>query len=920
MPGRLMSEDPKPLKGEAMGRNEGSSGAPPTPIAAFDVEAEGDYQDGAGINNDGDAGEENPSDSGAGDESVTLSRRKMALESLGLAARGGRHGFQTKAALLFASVSVVALAGLSGWTHLGRGFCYGAVDNFYSPGGSSVGGAWPLGAGRYLDDNDNNGGGGGDGDDNNDGDWSGYSCDGIFVLTEPGSSDRCSYAQTCNGGDGLYISFVFCNDVMSTYQWCLLLSPLLLIWLVTLFRMLGTTAEDYFSPSLEMFSLKMGLPPRFAGVTLLALGNGAADVSATVSAFVMDPEKGYQMSLGALTGAGMFVGTVVAGMVIVTAEGVPCRGALVRDVVVFLITTVVVYFILKGGSVGPGAVTTFFTMYAAFVAIVLIADIYHRAVVLPRLAQMAERRERERQEEEGRRAQEAMGEALDAEAAAASEQVGAAEVPGPEGPAAAAVGSGTLDAALAKEESTREMGTEMRLDMPAPLGRDQNAASASIRLMPGQPPDPNAVGSFDEDAAENVPIRNRALNRVLMALSNYDRYEERGMAEADPQHAAEGWGVNSATLEEGGDRPVVLHGRDGVLNRHQHHHRSEGEHAGDSAAGTGGAAYSGGPMGSNSPYSAMVDNIDALEGVCAEEGSLGFGAHSWRGAWHDGREELRVHREEVWEDIMHNEDNGMVDKFLLICELPFIIMRKLSVPIPCEGYYCRALVALSMAVSPLWIGTYFLVQYDVNLFWAGGFPYILVMLAVFCLFGALVMRYAPGGDTNMALFVSGPIAFYGFVVAATWIDAIADQLVGLLGFLGVILHIPGSVMGLTVLAWGNSMGDLSANMTMARKGLANMAITACFAGPVFNILIGLGGGFTALSGITGNQEKEVHLTPSIETGFFFLLCNCLLLLVSGVAINKGRVPAGYGYAALALYLVYVVASLVLQFSGFGGNG
>ena len=45
------------------------------------------------------------------------------------------------------------------------------------------------------------------------------------------------------------------------------------------------------------------------------------------------------------------------------------------------------------------------------------------------------------------------------------------------------------------------------------------------------------------------------------------------------------------------------------------------------------------------------------------------------------------------------------------------------------------------------------------------------------------------------------------------------------------------VLGLTVLAWGNSIGDMSTNLAMARKGLANMAMTACYAGPVFNLLV-----------------------------------------------------------------------------------
>ena len=164
----------------------------------------------------------------------------------------------------------------------------------------------------------------------------------------------------------------------------------MILWMVILFRLLGSTAEDFFSPSLEMFSVKLGLPPRFAGVTLLALGNGAADVSATMSAIVNDEENGYKLSLGALTGAAMLVGGVVSGVVVLVAEGVPCRGALVRDVTALLITIVVVWSNLASGAIGPTAITTFLTMYGLFVCLVLVADVYHRTVVLPRLAAQAD--------------------------------------------------------------------------------------------------------------------------------------------------------------------------------------------------------------------------------------------------------------------------------------------------------------------------------------------------------------------------------------------------------------------------------------------------------------------------------------------------------------------------------------------------
>ena len=47
---------------------------------------------------------------------------------------------------------------------------------------------------------------------------------------------------------------------------------------------LGSTADMYLSPALETISDKLSCSESLAGVTLLALGNGAPDVFASLSA------------------------------------------------------------------------------------------------------------------------------------------------------------------------------------------------------------------------------------------------------------------------------------------------------------------------------------------------------------------------------------------------------------------------------------------------------------------------------------------------------------------------------------------------------------------------------------------------------------------------------------------------------------
>ena len=236
---------------------------------------------------------------------------------------------------------------------------------------------------------------------------------------------------------------------------------------------------------------------------------------------------------------------------------------------------------------------------------------------------------------------------------------------------------------------------------------------------------------------------------------------------------------------------------------------------------------------------------------------------------------------------------------------------QLTIPVPCDGYYCRPLIALSIAFSPLWLWYYFYDQFDVNIVDCSTTTVFLIFFLPFLL-GLMVLRFAPCGDIPPRLSVAVPITLVGFCISATWLDLIADLLVSLLSFFGVICRIPSTIMGLTVLAWGNSSQDLIANMTVARKGLSTMAITASFAGPVFNILVGLSIGLALLYSMGKPGEViVVELNNPLRIGFLFSVLNGLLVIICGVCINRGFLPKKYGYVALVLYFVYALASLTM---------
>ena len=60
------------------------------------------------------------------------------------------------------------------------------------------------------------------------------------------------------------------------------------------------------------------------------------------------------------------------------------------------------------------------------------------------------------------------------------------------------------------------------------------------------------------------------------------------------------------------------------------------------------------------------------------------------------------------------------------------------------------------------------------------------------------------------------LAFVGFALAVAWIYVIANEIVSILKAFGVYFGLSDAILGLTVLAWGNSIGDLIADVAICK--------------------------------------------------------------------------------------------------------
>ncbi|KAM1093265.1 hypothetical protein ACFX2B_008282 [Malus domestica] len=177
---------------------------------------------------------------------------------------------------------------------------------------------------------------------------------------------------------------------------------------------------------------------------------------------------------------------------------------------------------------------------------------------------------------------------------------------------------------------------------------------------------------------------------------------------------------------------------------------------------------------------------------------------------------------------------------IFILELPLYLPRRLTIPVVCEERWCKPYAVASVTLAPVLLSTLWNHQFG-NVSFKTKLAIYIIGLVFGITFGIVAFLTTEKSSPPKKCLV--PWLTAGFVMSITWSYLTAQELVGLLVSLGYILGVSPSILGLTVLAWGNSLGDLITNLTMALNGGtkgAQIAFSACYAGPIFNTLFGLG--------------------------------------------------------------------------------
>lgn len=610
------------------------------------------------------------------------------------------------------------------------------------------------------------------------------------------------------------------------------------IYLLLLFYALGTIAEEFFCPTLSQISEMLRMSPDVAGITILALGNGAPDL---FSSFAAVTQGQLPIALGALVGAGSFVTLVVVGAVALSANCTVRRFPFIRDVSGYLMGSSAVCAIVLSGGFQLWMPILFLVYYLIYVSISIGVNVYNNR-----------RAEARQQHVEMHIAQLAPEE---------TEEISKFYSEAPEN----------------NEDRT--------VHVYRPVTTSAGLARATISFVPSIATDSdngNDSGGEDNDSEED---EERGINGSSSYLTVNNQGRRRRSLSGNIVRKRS---RNYSSLIPRANEEEDDHLRAEVIAPVTDHYRDVAEDNLSFLADLGPS------------INPDVPRVDPLTEEDLQEAKrvrrlskywCKYDREMFSIPWR--RLPSLFLRRIEW------QDKSLLQKIGWIIVSPITLVLNLTIPQIEDDSWHKFFAVLNPIFAPLQMS---LVAgwYDVYIGGAFPLPVLLVMI---------------GSILSVAVFFTTtskkPRRIHAFLLAAFllsifWIYLVANELVSLLQSIGLIFNISPAILGLTVLAWGNSTGDLISDIVVAKQGFPEMALAATFGGPLFNMLLGLGISLTVVCSQIFPAAYPATMSPELAIGFSFLAIGLASTLMT-IPYAGFVIPRKY---ALYLIFIYVLQSLL----------
>ena len=181
-----------------------------------------------------------------------------------------------------------------------------------------------------------------------------------------------------------------------------------------------------------------------------------------------------------------------------------------------------------------------------------------------------------------------------------------------------------------------------------------------------------------------------------------------------------------------------------------------------------------------------------------------------------------------------------------------------------------------------------------------------------------ILIFTFGRRTNLAEKYSGIFAGISFVGALLWMEIIVTVFIDWLSYVTVISEISPSFLSLTMLAWGNSLGDLFMGYSLSKNGLGEMAVIGTYSGQIFGLLFGFG--VTLIQQLfQGAVNLDLYNFDNGKSDNLLTLALILFIIVSVaislvlIKINKWYLENALQKIVLSGYSIFLVVAACIEF-------